>query len=876
MKISLRQIFLSFTLAVLIIIATLYGCFLFVLPKAANSKIVKSKIINFVYKKTSLKITEDGLILKTYPDLKFDLDAKNIRANYKNSLTPAFTVKNLCFAGSIGTLEAETLTLDYMYINIPELSKVKFKPKKESKQTEYDNNKIPYINIKHAIIIVEDNKTTKSAIDIARINIIPDELAHHFVIDTKLKYKTNQQIPPIEIRGNGRIFYDGKTLDAKWFDLATGIANFHIDGLIYDHKKKSDFNVKAENISVAVLKEVFLTIIKRVDPNKNFIENFYNFGGTANVNLKISDKGIFGTIPIKNLSAKTVKFDIPIMFPHALFTFDGDKVRAKEYGTFGGEKVFTDFYADDMFENHRLVHGTVSADVGSKFAKTYIPDTDILNKIGLKVEYKIQYRKPAVEYFANIPIGANIFYKTADKKRKIYAKTIKIDNNMYLDTYNYSFENGASNNTILEGDGLFVRKNNKFSMRYITGKTKGRAPVSVTGSFGRYVSGGTFSGNLKYNAVTEKLTGNFHVYDTRYQKFHVHEASVIADDNTMVIKAKGTFDRAKFYGYINLVNSFIDRVTIKDIELYLERFVLKQNNKKRRRMNTDFIEQTKSIIWTIERGKIILDKFVFNKVIMENIVLSGSLKNNLVKFDMPDISFAGGKLGASGDYKIYKNDADIHFYAHNIDSNKAASMTLNLDNQVEGLADVDAHFITQNKIEKLNANVKFAIKQGAMTKLGSREFMIKNSKDSKKIYKFKLPDIINIDAKKLTALKADIDGSFNVVNADLKDINIFSKHRYLSIFTEGCYNIDNQNAKITVWGKFNRDAQRGIRIYAIPLSWITKIILRPEKTKHIYTQEIKKIPDIEATENQTEIFKVTVFGNMNDSSKIKYDLKRLK
>ncbi len=879
MKISLRQIFLSFTLVVILITATLYASFLFVLPKAANSKIVKTKIINQIYKKTSLKITEEGLILKTYPDLHVDLDIKNLRANYKNAIIPAFSVNNLCFIGSLGKLKAETLTLDDLYINIPELNRIKIKHKKHHKPQKYKN--IPFINIKHAVVIVEDNNQTKSSVDIQKLNIIPADEINHFIIDTKLKFKTNKQVAPIELRGNGRIFYNGKKLDAKWFDLTTGIANFHITGLIYNKRKKFDFVVSAENLNVAVLKEVFLTIMKRRDPNKNFIENFYNFGGKANLKLNISNKGIYGTIPVKNLSAKTVKFDIPIILPDTAFLFEGNKVSAKATGTFGGEKVFTDFYADNIFHNDRIVHGTVSADVGSVFAKTYIPNTDILNKISLSVKYKVQHQKPEVEYFADIPIGANISYKIADlgnldKNRKVYAKTIKIEDNMYLDTYKYFFENINANNTILEGNGLFVRENNKFHMSYITGKTNGRAPVSVTGSFGKYVKDGTFSGNLKYDAIKEKLTGQFNVYDTKYQKFIVKEASVIADDNTMEIKANGTFDNAKFAGLINLVNSFHDKITIHNIELYLEKFVLKKSEKKAKRISPDIIEKGKKIDWTIEHGKIILDKFVFNKVIMENIILSGTLKNNIVKFSMPDISFASGKLGANGSYDISKNNSDICFYARNIDSNEAAAMTLNLDNQVEGLADVDAHFFTKNKLEKLNADVKFAIKHGALTKLGSREFIIKKAKDSNKTYKFKLPDITNIEEKRFTAIKSDINGSFKVNNEKLKDINIFSKHKYLAIFAEGFYNIDSQNTKITIWGKFNKDAQKGIKILFVPLSVVTKIVFRPEKTKDIYTHEIEKIPNIDATENQTEIFKVSLFGNINDNSKLKIDLKRLK
>ena len=141
--------------------------------------------------------------------------------------------------------------------------------------------------------------------------------------------------------------------------------------------------------------------------------------------------------------------------------------------------------------------------------------------------------------------------------------------------------------------------------------------------------------------------------------------------------------------------------------------------------------------------------------------------------------------------------------------------------------------------------------------------------------KFKLPDIIRGKGNKLTSVRTNLNGSFDVVNDDIKNIEVFSKHKYFSTFIEGRYNIKTQNSDVSIWGKYNKTAQQGIRILFIPLSWVTKAVLRPEKTRHLYPEKINKIPAIEATEKQLEIFRVKINGDINSNSKMKFEMHRL-
>jgi len=881
MKFNLRKIFLLSVFLIVSAIALIYFGYLFVLPKLFASEYFSNKLKTNILNRTGIVLSYDRLELKTYPNLYAELYINKTSARFKCSEKNFFEEQNLEMRFAPFKIKPHVVEADYLYFDKPEFVRMFPKREKPPKKHRFKISQIPSVKIQKADIVIHDEQNNKTSLSIKKLFLLPNK--DGFIMDADVSIISTAWKHPINILSYGNIYEKGHSILARNLKIKSEIADIIVNGKLKDRHNHYQFNVKAHNLSVYVLENTFLAIMKHIKPKeKNFIENFCNFKGLADLDLNFAPRDITGKITTKNLSANTVKFSIPILLPNVDFIFEKDKVSAAAEGTFGGEKVHTDFSTINMFDDKtRLVSGNVSAAVGSKFAKTYIPDTDIKNSIDLSVKYKVFHQTPEVEYFANIPVGSNIYYKICDlglldDTRRVYAKTVKIGDNMYLKTYDYSVVNGENIKNILTGDGLFVRKNNKFGLEYITGKTAGEAPVSLTGSFGRYVQGGKFSGDLKYDYPKEIITGHFKVTDTRYKDFYVKEASVIADEKTMDINANGNFDKAKFTGYINMINHFKDKITIHNIDLYLEYFTVKKNPNAGKKIEIKIPQKTKDIDWIIEHGSIRLDKIKYERLIVESVELIGSLRNKKVTFSIPGIAFAGGQVSAEGTYNISNHSSDTYFNASNINSDKAADMLLNLQDQIEGTANVRTHLITKNKLEHLDATTTFLIKQGALKKLGDREFIVKKSKDSKHVFKFKLPDIINIDKQKIKDFKADLNGSFDVHDDVIDNAKIFSQQKYLSLFTEGKYNMVTQDAEISVWGKYNKNAQKGIRILFIPLSMITKVILRPEKTRDLYTDKINQIPPIEAEPSQLEIFKVKVTGNPNVNSKMKVELKRLK
>lgn len=876
MKTNARKIALFMVFTILLVIAVVYFSFLCLLPFVCNSKWFSTKVSALMLRRTGVHSDIHNLKLSTYPDMSSDLHIEHVNLSDKNK--NSFIIgEDIILKFESFKIRPNSVSIGYLFFDKPVFEGIHFSFK-ENKNKTFSVEKLPYINVRKSDIVLQDNQKDRINLLIGKFNIVPYN--DKFIIDTDAKLYSRKMNKSIKLGSRGYLSLKNNTVRAENFGVRIGKVEVRLSGKLADNKKNFDFDVKAKGVSVKLIKVAFLATMKHFKPNeKNFIENFYDFGGFADFDLKVNNKGIFGDIHTTNLSAKTVKFSIPVLFPDVRFKFNGDNMYASSVGLFGHEKVYSDVKAVSMFDKSRMVVGHVQSEVGSKFAQKYVPYADVTNRINLSIKYVVHNQKPLVEYWAKIPIGANVYYRGCDlgllgDRRRVYGRTLKDGDNMFLQTFDYSVvKKDDKIDAIISGNGLLKRENNKFHLEYITGKTDGDAPVSLTGSFGRHVKGGTFNGNITYYYPKEIVTGNFSLKNSYYKDFYIKSAKVSADEKIMEIEADGTYNKAIYTGFINLDNHFKNRITIHNLDLYLEKFTLEQNKRKKNVFHVKLPEKTKKIDWIVEHGTIKLDKITYGRVVMENLYLVGSLKKDNVIFDMPDIKFANGTLSAKGTFYIPTKSSDIDFSAHNIDSNRAADMLLNLQNQVMGYANVNTHLITKNKLDKIYAHTEFNIQDGALTKLGNREFIINKSK--KHQIKFSLPDVIHINKEKLNIIKADLHGTFDVRNEKIEYINVYSHHRFLATFLEGEYNMDTQAAEFYLWGKYNKNAQKGIKVLFLPLSVVTKIVLRPEKTKDLYMDKINKIPEIEANKNQLEIFKVKVQGNPNKASKLKYELKRL-
>ena len=119
-------------------------------------------------------------------------------------------------------------------------------------------------------------------------------------------------------------------------------------------------------------------------------------------------------------------------------------------------------------------------------------------------------------------------------------------------------------------------------------------------------------------------------------------------------------------------------------------------------------------------------------------------------------------------------------------------------------------------------------------------------------------------------MKDDINGTFDVHNTELKNINITTWHEVSAMYLKGDYEMEKQIADLQLFWKYSKEAPKGIRIFCVPLRLILKVAFRPEKSKDLYQRELSKVPEIKAAPKDTSYYRIQLNGDINHN---KIDLK---
>lgn len=842
----IKNLFLYIFSCLVLLTAGIYLCFLFVLPPVFNSNV--TGLGNFLCRQTGIKMSFEGVKLKTTPLLHVKLDVPELSAAGTGEIKDLYADINLLdFSKSI--IQADLIT-----INVDQISVLTRKIKDKKTQKPFDFRKLPEISAGR--LVVEFNKNTLTA---ENVNINAEKASFNAEIKTPFLDDT------LIISDKGHINFDGESAYAKDLEVKYGTSSIYLNGKLTDNRKNIDLHITGENLPVRDIEKTLLFYQKSQDPAKKFIENFKDYKGNIDVDLNLKRDGIYGKCTASKLSARAVWFDIPLYFEKVIFNFDKDKITSKAQGLVGGQKAVHTLNITHLGSEDKEVTGNLFTLLGENFK--YVPELRILHSVNAEITYNIKRKKITVDYNLEIPEQSDILYKNAylglrNSKRRFSAQTLKDNNDLKLTKYDYSIINDGTIKNIITGNGLFKKINGKFNPQFITCKTNGYAPASVTGSFGRYVQGGEFKGDLKYDFIERKIFGNFEVINTRFRDYFVKSAKILAD-KTILIKAEGTYLKQKFTCNLNAENILQDEIYVYNLNLFLDKYIVKKHKQKAKPANfeklkeIDISSKVMDADVTIENWKINVNKIRKDRLVLNDLELVGSLKNDVFTFSLSELAFAQGTLLGKGKYDFRNDSSCIDISANGIDSNTAADILFNLPGEVEGTANATLHIDTKRKLDDIKAKGKFSIDNGFLPKLGSTEFMIKNNK------KIKVADLVNIDFSKKKALESDIKGSFVMDNTLLKDIKLTSRQKYLSMLITGEYEMKRQHAMMHLFGKYNKEAPKGVKIFFVPLNFILKVVFRPENSMNIYRNELKQIPPIETEKANEKYFRVKLEGNLN-------------
>jgi len=856
-KISFYTLFLS--------AAVLYIGIVFLLPAVISSKTAADSLQSLIHSKTGIKTNIEGLNLKIAPNLKAALNIKSIEA--ENNNVSAADIKNFTLKYELLKNRLSLISADNIYIDGNSLKQFK-KEKKKKKSSKFKLNNIPEIHIQNSAY-----KSDKISVYVKDLN------AENGIIRLNADMEAPFLKETLKLGYSGLIEAAENKLKVNQFEVKTGNSQLYIDGYFTD-KDDFNFDITGEKLPVSELMPALLHLQKSKNPERKFIENFKNFNGIINVNLKFNKDGIWGRGIAEKLSGNAVWFDIPIYFKEAVFDFKGQTIDSIAEGILGKEKVVHTLNITDLLTPDREVIGTMETTLTKKF--DYVPNLTVLNSVHFGLVYKVKNLKPDVYYDLDIPAGSDLIYNSfylglRDYNRKLHANTLKIDDDLFLKEYKYTYSNSKKENIVIFGDGLFskhIDKNNpdNFIPQYLTVHTNGYAPISVTGSFGEKVRGGEFKGDLKYDFKNNQVLGTFDIVKAIHQEFHIEKAHITSKNGIFDVTSNGFYKGEKFAAELSLKNNIYGETLIYNMKMFLDKLVFETKPaapKKKKKINpkdiTKKVQQAGIIInnWEIAANEIRRDKFV-----LQNVNLSGSMKNNIFDFKMKDLKFADGIIQAEGIYDFTKDASKMTFKAENINSNKAAEMTVNLKDQIEGTANVKVELEGKDMFRFLDAHCMFEVKEGFMPGLADKEFSIKNSK-------YKFSEITNIDLRRKDLMKDDIKGAFDVHNTELNNINIKTWHELSAMYLEGSYEMEKQHADLHLFWHYSKEAPKGVRIFGIPFSWILKAVFRSEHSKELYKEKLQQIPEIKDNKKNSNYYRIHLKGDINNH-KTNLELKEIK
>ena len=873
----MKYVFKYFTVFCLFL-GILYGGIILVLPKILNSEMMVKRYENIL----SLKLNSDcdikGFKFSISPKLAASIQVKEISAENSNGVK-FVDIKDLNIIIKFFKFIPDNLSADKIYINYYVLKDLFNTPSPRKISGSYEN--FPSVNINRIYVKLDNEGSFADIKDIKSYNIDRNKVYDFYTV-VKFPYLKK----PVEIGKKGNISYK-EILSFNNLLVNYDNAEFYILGNL------RDLSLKGNNLPVRELEEAFLYFYKFKHPNKkNFIENFQNFSGTLNIDLKLLNGDLQGTCTANNLSADFSKFKIPVKLSQTVFYFKNRGIKAAASGTFGGEPVYTDFFLSGLASKNLKVTGNVKSNFTNSFAKRYFKLVHISGITNAEVHYQVQNSQVDIDYNLEIPKGSNILSKFGNidnisVDRLISAHTVKNGDSIKISEYKYEFlQSDKSKWLLLKGNGLFTKLSGSYKPVYFTLKTNEKVNLSLIKSFIRNtLQGGYFTADLKCDFLKKKVTGFLNVYKTSFKNvLCLDNVNVLLSENLVEINADGTFYDSPICLDFSADNNF-DDIMIHNIDIILERFYIKRGNSVSTKSFIVHNEINKNLNleqnMTIKKGRIHVKEIASSKCKLYNVEMLADMHNGLVRFTIPQTAYAKGILMASGKYNLFNHSSDINFAASDIDSNEVASSLFNLHDQIEGSAFATLHLITLNKLNDIKAYATFAVNDGSLPKLGSKEFIISGSKTHKvlfflkKPFKFTLSKISNIDFSNPDIVSSDLNGSFFLDNNDIKNVKIFSKNEFLSLFIEGNYNIVNENGRLYIWGRHNRIEEKKIKIFKIPLSFIYKVVFRKEKSKHLYQDKIKQIPSINAKPEEEALFRVFVNGNINTND-VKVILKDLK
>ncbi len=524
----------------------------------------------------------------------------------------------------------------------------------------------------------------------------------------------------------------------------------------------------------------------------------------------------------------------------------------------------------------------------------------ITGEIPVKGSFRGDLNNYQIDFSSKIPRNSDISFSGANlgdtnHDREIAGRISVSDNiavihNLRLIKYIRNQNNKINPITALRVNGEAISHNNEIYYNNLRISTS--APINVRilnlvfkksllkqGNFECDIS---LNGNYKEPRITGKANLqdlDIPLYDTKINNIKVSISNKFIDadinaknkesDLTLKLRALNKLEPPYIINRVDVVSQKID---IADLLNNLAVPSQKTDINKKQ----DLIIKPDDIV--IKDGSFSIKDVVYGKINSQNLKGDFNYDNNEFHLKNIVLDIAQGTISAKGRYGVNTSKLALSANMNGCDANTLAKQFLNLENQIFGKAYGSVvlsakNINTPDNIKNVKSEVEFSIDKGKMPKLGSLEYLLRAGNLFKNgLLGFSLNNLIEVLTPYKTGEFENIKGQLSIDSGEIKNLQIYSKGKNLSLYLDGNYSILENYADIKIYGKLSQNISNALgKVGNVSINQlITSLSGNKTKQRSAETVEkMSKIPSIEIENPEPRYFRVKVLGDINKDNYIK-------
>ena len=524
----------------------------------------------------------------------------------------------------------------------------------------------------------------------------------------------------------------------------------------------------------------------------------------------------------------------------------------------------------------------------------------ISGEIPLKGSFSGNLDDYEIDFSAKIPKNSDFYFSGANlgdinHDREIAGKIKVSDNiaaihNLRLIKYIKNQNNKINPITALKVNGEAISKDNEIYYHNLRVSTSAPINVRILNLIFKksLLKQGNFECdiNLNGNSKEPKVTGKaflqdlaIPLYDLQINNVKVNISNKFIDAN---IKAKNKESDVDLN--IKAVNKLEPPYIINNIDVVSQKIDIADllSNLATPSQKTDINKKQELLIKpediVINDGSFNIKDVVYGKINAQN--LKGNFNFNDNEFHLKNIilDIAQGSILANGRYGLNNSKLALRAIMNGCDANTLTKQFLNLENQIFGKVNGSVVLSARNinspdNIKNVKSEVEFSINKGKMPKLGSLEYLLRAGNLFKNgLLGLSLNNLIEVLTPYKTGEFENIKGQMSINSGEIKNLEIYSQGKNLSLYLDGNYSILENYADIKIYGKLSQNISNALG--KVGNASINQLIggLMSSKDKNRNSEimeKLSKIPPIEIENPEPRYFRAKVLGDINKDNYIK-------